>query len=327
MPRDFVPLVPAAELKTRPFQRAYAVSDGPGAQCPRPQARRPARSRPRGAVPLSRSAWRAASVGHLARQRQVATGRVVDQPEKPPHRTGDGQPRLAALFWQGPRRNAQQLRAQGRPPTHPGFLDYLADRFMADGWSVKRLLRLLVLSRAYRMDSFIDESNQKSDPRNVAHWRAERAPAAGRGGSRRPSRGGRRPGVLARRVTPLPVGSVVVLHPAQALQRPLRHRPAQRLPDDAVRMCRHPFLALFDGADPSVSTAQRGVTTVPTQALFFLNNPLVHQQADRLAGRLLAWPGGTSERIDRRIGSASAGPPARRNCAKAKTIWPRRGGA
>jgi hypothetical protein len=51
---------------------------------------------------------------------------------------------------------------------------------------------------------------------------------------------------------------------------------------------RHRFFALFDGADPNASTAVRDVTTVPTQALYFLNDPLVHSQAEKFAARILA---------------------------------------
>jgi len=52
------------------------------------------------------------------------------------------------------------------------------------------------------------------------------------------------------------------------------------------RIRRHPFLALFDGADPNGTTAERRGTTVPTQALFFLNDPFVHAQAEQWANRL-----------------------------------------
>lgn len=52
------------------------------------------------------------------------------------------------------------------------------------------------------------------------------------------------------------------------------------------RIKRHPFLALFDGPDPNASTPERRLTTVPTQALFFLNDPFVHANADRLAVRI-----------------------------------------
>jgi hypothetical protein len=54
------------------------------------------------------------------------------------------------------------------------------------------------------------------------------------------------------------------------------------------RIKRHPFLALFDGADPNATTAERLGTTAPTQALYFLNAPFVHANADQWAARLLS---------------------------------------
>jgi hypothetical protein len=55
---------------------------------------------------------------------------------------------------------------------------------------------------------------------------------------------------------------------------------------------------LFDGPDPNSSTSARNVTTVPTQALFFLNNPLVHRQSERFAGRLLVDEDDERRRVD-----------------------------
>ena len=63
------------------------------------------------------------------------------------------------------------------------------------------------------------------------------------------------------------------------------------------RTKRHPFLALFDGADPNASTAERRTSTVPTQALFFLNDPFVHAQAELFAQRVLATPADEPLRI------------------------------
>jgi hypothetical protein len=54
------------------------------------------------------------------------------------------------------------------------------------------------------------------------------------------------------------------------------------------RIQRHPFLALFDGADPNASTSERSSTTTPTQALFMMNDPLVHEQSLLVARRLVA---------------------------------------
>jgi hypothetical protein len=63
------------------------------------------------------------------------------------------------------------------------------------------------------------------------------------------------------------------------------------------RLKRHPFLALFDGADTNVSTARRELTTVPTQALYLMNNEFVHEQAEGLARRAMAETGDEAARI------------------------------
>ena len=60
---------------------------------------------------------------------------------------------------------------------------------------------------------------------------------------------------------------------------------------------RHPFLALFDAADPNASVPQRLPTTTPTQSLYLLNSPFVLEQADAMARRLLASPGEDADRV------------------------------
>ena len=64
------------------------------------------------------------------------------------------------------------------------------------------------------------------------------------------------------------------------------------------RISRHPFLAIFDGPDTGASTASRITSTTPLQALFLLNDPLVHEQAGRLAARLRESKPTDAERID-----------------------------
>jgi hypothetical protein len=64
------------------------------------------------------------------------------------------------------------------------------------------------------------------------------------------------------------------------------------------RQCRQPYLALFDGADANASTAERSTTTVPTQALYFLNDSFVHDLADKFAARILAATTDDGTRID-----------------------------
>ena len=65
------------------------------------------------------------------------------------------------------------------------------------------------------------------------------------------------------------------------------------------RLKRHPYLALFDGADPNTTTPDRLTTTVPTQALFFLNDPFVHAKAETWAARLLTEEPDEAKRLER----------------------------
>src|SRR5581483_8745441 len=94
------------------------------------------------------------------------------------------------------------------------------------------------------------------------------------------------------------------------------------------RIQRHPFLALFDGPDTNASTARRDTSTVPTQALYFLNDPFFHARSEALARRLLSLPPddrvaaahricfqraaseGERERAARFLEAYRAGPPA-----------------
>ena len=76
------------------------------------------------------------------------------------------------------------------------------------------------------------------------------------------------------------------------------------------RLKRHPFLALFDGADPNTSTPLRGTSTVPTQSLYFLNDPFVHRNAGRLAQDLLVRHADDGSRLDELMMRSVGRPPS-----------------
>ncbi len=91
-----------------------------------------------------------------------------------------------------------------------------------------------------------------------------------------------------------PVGTTFTQHAPFGAVYPSSRRSVYLM---TQRIRRHPFLALFDGADPNASTAKRSITTVPTQALFFMNDPFVHEQAEGFARRLLAARADECDRI------------------------------
>jgi len=186
----------------------------------------------------------------------------------------------------------------GQPPTHPELLDYLAGRFVADGWSLKGLHRLIVTSRTYQQASAEDPANASRDVGNQYLWRfprhrldaeAIRDTLLSLGGNLDRSAGGPHP------------------FPAVATWDFTQHKPFKAVYDTnrrsvylmTQRIQRHPFLALFDGPDTNASTASRITSTTPLQGLFLMNDPFVHDQAKRFAGRLLAEATDDNARIER----------------------------
>jgi hypothetical protein len=195
---------------------------------------------------------------------------------------------------------------RGQPPSHPELLDWLARRFMEDGWSIKSLHRRVLLTRTYQMAA--DAQASGADPDNVwlAHANRRRLDAESVrdallwvAGDLELGPGGPHP------FPPVRNWNFTQHAPFQAVYE-TRRRSVYLM---TQRIRRHPFLALFDGADPNSSTAARNVTTVPTQALFFLNDPLVHRSAEHLGDRLLASAATDRARIALGYRLALARPP------------------
>jgi hypothetical protein len=175
---------------------------------------------------------------------------------------------------------------RGSPPTHPKLLDWLACRFVEQGWSLKRLHRLILSSDTYQRATMFSAAAAEVNPDNSLLWRFPR----------------RRLAAEEIRDTLLLLGGTLDRTPGEGHPFPAveswafsQHRPFADLYDTprrsvylmTPRLGRHPLLALFDGADPNATTPDRGVTTVPTQALFWMNAPLVHQQSLGFAAALL----------------------------------------
>lgn len=180
--------------------------------------------------------------------------------------------------------------SRGDRPTHPELLDWLAARFMADGWSVKSLHRLIMSSRTYQLASFANAENLATDPGNRFHWRYSRRPLDAES---------IRDAILAisgkldRNVPqshpfpPVDTWGFTIHNPFNAIYDS-NHRSVYLM---VQRNRRHPYLALFDAADPNVSVANRQPTTTPTQALYLMNSPFIHEQAKGFADRIAVVTG------------------------------------
>jgi hypothetical protein len=174
---------------------------------------------------------------------------------------------------------------RGRPPTHPELLDWLAAEFVRSGWSVKSLHRQILSSATWQQATAVPNDDPSSPDtrslyvgfqrRRLAAEEIRDAVLAVSGGLDR-SRGEGHP-------FPPPFEWGFTQHGPFSAVYDHGRRSVYLM---TSRLKRHPCLALFDGADPNASTADRLGTTVPTQALFFLNDPLVHTAADAWATHL-----------------------------------------
>ena len=175
----------------------------------------------------------------------------------------------------------------GELPSHPQLLDTLAVQFVESGWSVKSMVRQLVLSRTYLQSSQHNAKAMELDPDNRLLWRAHR--------KRLPAESLRDSllaisGQLDLSSGDSPVQGLGYLAIGNSNQSSSgRKTDIQRrsifLP--IIRNELPTFLTVFDFADPDVVTGRRAVTNVPAQALFLLNDPFVQQQAEATAERLL----------------------------------------
>ncbi len=193
------------------------------------------------------------------------------------------------LFGRGIIATVDNFGALGERPTHPELLDHLAWQFVhEDGWSLKRLIRRLVLSRTFAMSSkAADPGAEESDPSNAL---LHRMPV------RRLEGEAIRDALLAvsGRLNPTVGGKPEPLFLTEFLVGRGRPEKSGSLDGDGRRSVymamRRNFLptlmATFDAPTPFSSVGRRNVTNVPGQSLALMNDPLFHQQARVLQERL-----------------------------------------
>ena len=222
------------------------------------------------------------------------------------------------LFGEGIVSTPDNFGATGERPTHPELLDYLANRFVANGWSVKQLVRDIVLTRTYQLSSASDAKNFAADPDNDFLWRAN---------PRRLDAESIRDGILAvsgqlnlKPANGSPLSSMTDTDLGKAARSGLKNDARYRsvyLP--IVRDMLPEVLDLFDFAEPSLVVAAREVTTVPSQALFMLNSPFVQENAAALAKRFQGTSADPKERITAAYFTALSRPPTAAEVARAET--------
>ncbi|MBI1370754.1 MAG: DUF1553 domain-containing protein [Planctomycetes bacterium] len=200
--------------------------------------------------------------------------------------------------------------SRGKPPTHPELLDYLAKRFMDDGWSIKKMHRLIMTSKVYQLSADDGADNAKTDPANQYLWHAN-----------------------VRRLEAEPIRDAMLAVSGNLDRTPMttphpfpdptqwkytQHRPFRDVYPSNKRSVylmtqrgqTHPFMATFDGPDTNACTGDRVASTTALQALYGFNDPFVHEQADSFAQRLIGAAKEDPQRIELAFQTAYARPPS-----------------
>ena len=201
-------------------------------------------------------------------------------------------------FGQGLVRTPNNFGKLGTPPTHPQLLDYLARRFVREGWSIKKMHRLIMNSATYRMGSGTTPDKNLRDPQNQLLSRFER---------RRLEVEEIRDGLLSLDGSlDLAMGGTLQTgfgtdtensNDRLSLKPETVHRRMVYVP---LRRANLPtLLNLFDFGDATTSMGKRSHTNVAPQALFMMNSEFVADRARNLATRLEEENTDPARRIDR----------------------------
>ena len=195
------------------------------------------------------------------------------------------------LFGRGITESTSNFGILGTPPTHPELLDWLGNEFSNNGWSIKKTIRLIMLSNAYQMSSTGNEAALAQDPTNRLFWRQN---------MRRLSAEEVRDSILAVNGTlnkKLYGPSVYPTIPKEVLagqSRPgagwgkstAEEQARRSIYIFVKRSLKVPIIESFDFAETDLSCPVRFSTTQPTQALGMLNSKFSNDQAIALAKRL-----------------------------------------
>ena len=210
-------------------------------------------------------------------------------------------------FGKGLVHTTNDFGVRGRAPSHPELLDWLAARFIEGGWSIKKMHRMIMLSHVYQLasseegggsgKSSLFASNASVDVNNDYLWRFDR---------RRLSAEETRDAILTMSKRLDRTMGEEHSFPPEQTWRFSQHVQFFGVYDTdrrsvyvmQQRLKKHPFFEVFDGADTNMPVGERPLSTTPLQALFLMNNPWFHEQADYFAVRIGMSYDTIAERVD-----------------------------
>ena len=224
-------------------------------------------------------------------------------------------------FGRGIVRSSNNFGHIGDQPTHPELLNWLAAELVDGGWKLKRMHKLIMMSRTYQMASSGNQAALAADPNNDFFWRFD---------MRRLTAEEIRDSILTltgQLNLKMAGPSIYTEIPAEVAKTASRPGAAwgRSSKEDAVRRSvyifvkrslHEPFLASFDWADTDNTCDVRFVTTVPTQTLTMMNSKFLNDSAEVLAARLQEeQPNDTSAQVTRAITLATSRPATKEDVA------------
>jgi len=206
-------------------------------------------------------------------------------------------------FGRGIVATASDFGVRGERPTHPELLDWLAIRLVADGWSLKRMHKLILMSETYQQSAqySVHSTQYSKDPENKLLWHMNRQRLEGEAvrdtlfsvsGRLNSTAGG--PGVVLPDLTAASGGSRPV-----AVSPDVRDHSRRSVYLFSRRNLRNPFLEAFDLPDSNLSCSRRERSTTAPQALAMLNAVEATTAAKALAERLMNEAKSEAERVER----------------------------
>ena len=214
------------------------------------------------------------------------------------------------LLGRGIVRSVDNFGVLGQKPTHPELLDYLAIRFVNDGWSIKQLIRDIVQSRTYQLSSVPLPESAAADPENNLFHSANIQRLEGE--AIRDSML-----LISGDLNDTAFGPSVPIYLTPFMSG--RGRPGESGPLDGngrrsiyVEVRRNflsPMMLAFDTPIPFNAVGRRNVSNVPAQALILMNDPFVYSQARQWATKLIAQGQSNEDRIRSMYVEAFGQPP------------------
>lgn len=192
------------------------------------------------------------------------------------------------LFGRGIVETVDNFGLQGKLPSHPKLLDHLAIKFQKDGWSIKKIIKYILISEAFKRSTKIDEATSAKDPNNIylASFPIRRLESEAI-----------RDGILVASgdFNPVVYGPPVPTYLTKFMQgrgRPEKSGPLngdgrRSIYQEVRRNFLEPLMTTFDRPIPFTTFGKRDVTNVPSQSLILMNDPFVIEQAEIMAKELL----------------------------------------